>query len=65
MMEMRKITTLLPETQNKLQGFTSVAEDSPAGMLYWFNYAHSTEILVTIYWSTEPNILEDMNLQQH
>jgi len=52
MMEMRKITTLLLKTQNKLQDFTSVAEDSPAGMLSWYNYAQSTETLATIYWST-------------
>jgi hypothetical protein len=35
MMEMRKIPTPLPETQHKLQDFTSVAEDLPAGMLCW------------------------------
>jgi hypothetical protein len=52
MMEMRKITTLLPETHNKLQDFTGVAEDLPAGMLYLFKYAHSTEIPVTTFWST-------------
>lgn len=44
MVEMRKIPTILPETQHKLQDFTSVAEELSVGMPCWL---HSTEILVT------------------